>query len=478
MNSVAIIGGGLAGLTTAHRLAQRARESNKLINITLCEAAPRWGGAIRTTKRENWLIESGADSFITNRPGGIELCRELGLESQLIPTDPKFRRSLICHRGRPVPTPVGFELMAPRRIGPLLRSPLLTWKGKLRVLAEYFQSGAAPADESVASFARRRFGREAFENIIQPMIGGIYASDPEKLSLAATLPRFLEMERSAGSVQRAFRRESKGKDKASAEASGARYGLFASLRDGMQTLIDALVESLSAPQSAVSLRLATPITVVTRTETGWMVRGPQGADACFDAVVLTCPTYHVATMLSADSAPSADLASLIKELKAIEYSSTTIVVTGHELKDVADPLDAFGLIVPANEHRRIMAVSFPSRKFPGRAPEGCVQLRTFVGGALQPELMALDDAQLTALVQDELKALLGVAGPPQFVQITRYQRAMPQYHLGHLARVDRIEQQLSNLPGLFLTGIAYRGVGIPDVIQQARATADQIVAVA
>ena len=207
-----------------------------------------------------------------------------------------------------------------------------------------------------------------------------------------------------------------------------------------------------------------------------MVRGPQGADACFDAVVLTCPTYHVATMLSMDSSPSANLASLIKELNAIEYSSTTIVVTGHELKDVADPLDAFGLIVPANEHRRIMAVSFPSRKFPGRAPEGCVQLRTFVGGALQPELMALDDAQLTALVQDELKALLGVAGPPQFVQITRYQRAMPQYHLGHLARVDRIEQQLSNLPGLFLTGIAYRGVGIPDVIQQARATADQIVA--
>ena len=469
---IAIIGGGLAGLATAFRLRGLSLTSGREIAVTVFEQGSRFGGAIRTTRRDGWLIESGADSFITNRPGGLELCRELGLESQLIATNPEFRRSLICRDGKLHPTPAGFELMAPRQLGAILTTKLLSWPGKLRLLGEYLMPGAAPDDESVASFARRRFGREAFERIIQPMIGGIYAADPEKLSLAATLPRFLEMERQHGSLIRAFRHQSRQPNAAAEQASGARYGLFTTLRGGMQVLTDTLVQELKG----VTLCLDSSIQSLRRNGEDWLLR-TAAAEMPFDHVVFACPADHAATILSAGIEPPADIAraALIQELQGIEYSSTAVVITGHESSTIAHPLDAFGLIIPHVEGRRVMAVSFPSRKFPDRAPLGFVQLRTFVGGALQRELLDLDDKQLADLVETELRSLFGITAAPEFVQIARYLNAMPQYHLGHGARIARIKTLIAQIPHLHLTGNAYEGVGIPDVIQNAQATAANIL---
>lgn len=460
---IAVVGGGLTGLAAAHRLTELARDSGRPASITLFESTSRVGGIIATERIDGYLVERGADSFITSQPAAIELCRRLGLEQQFLPTNAQWRKSLVLRNGRPLPVPEGFLLLAPAKMSSVLRSPIFSWRGKLRMAWERFvPRKTTDDDESLASFVRRRFGREALERLVQPLVGGIYTSDPEKLSLRATLPRFLDMERNYGSLIRAGRAQASSAETAE---SGARYGMFLTLREGMQTLFDRLVERV---QESASIRFGTRVTALQRLDTGWKIETANGSPETFDAVVLALPAYRSAELCR----PFAE--QLFDELDGIEYASSAIVVSGHRLEDIRHPLNAFGLVIPEIERRRIIAVSFSSRKFEGRAPEGKVLLRTFVGGAMHPEMMAHTDDELRRIVREELRDILGVAGTPDFEHVARYDRAMPQYHLGHLDRVARIEELTRAERGFAVAGNFARGVGIPNCVQSGEGAAESV----
>lgn len=473
---IAIIGGGISGLTAALRVHELAVEQHRDVRVTLLEASNRLGGILQTERIGEYLVEHAADMWITNKPEGVRLCEKLGLAERLIPTDAKFRKSLVLRGGRAYPVPEGFQLMVPEQAWPMLRSPLLSWRGKLRMLAETFVPARRDgADESLADFVGRRFGREAFERLVQPLVGGIYTADPEKLSLKATLPRFLEMEQQHGSLIRAVLRRSREDQRAEAAGtSGARYGLFVSLPNGLEELFATLAKRVA---EFAEIRCDQRVRSVARTPT--FERPDVGVRSTFtietdgvehfDAVILAVPSFIAADLL-ADGCPS-----LADELRRIEYASTVVVASGHKLSDIEHPLDAFGLVIPHIERRQILAVSFTSRKFPGRAPDGHVLLRTFVGGALQPELCDLDDAAILELVRRELHELLGVRGEPDFAVVLRHTRAMPQYHVGHLDLVSRIQNAVEQIPDLALAGNFLSGVGIPDSIASGEAAAERVL---
>lgn len=468
-----VIGGGMTGLAAAHRAIERCQELNIPLQLVLFESSSRLGGVFGSEVIGDYLIERGADSFITNKPAGINLCRRLGLEDQLISTNPQFRRSLILFRGRPVPTPEGFHLLAPAKLGPMLATPLLSWRGKLRLLRErYVARRRSTGDESLASFVRRRLGNEMLERIVQPMVGGIYTSDPEQLSLQATLPRFLEMERKYGSLWRGMKQQH---DPACSShdpqaASGARYGLFVSLKNGMQQLIDTLEQRIvaqtqrrSGPCVVALKQVVSPVAHI------WQVKTADGRSQEFDGLILALPAHASAKLLQPVDAKCA------AQLQTIGSASSAIVVTGHALAEIQHPLDAFGLVIPHCEQRRILAISFLSRKFAGRAPAGKVVLRTFVGGAMQPEELEQSDDALIETVLSELQSIFGVRRAPELATLTRYPQGMPQYTVGHLDRIAAIQTQAQLLPRLKLAGNYFHGVGIPDCILSGEQAAESLL---
>jgi oxygen-dependent protoporphyrinogen oxidase len=369
--------------------------------------------------------------------------------------------------------PEGFTLMSPAKVWPVLSTPLFSPLGKLRLASEYFIRGKKDdQDESLSSFALRRFGKEAFERLIQPLIGGIYTADPDKLSMQATLKQFVEYEAQFGSLIRAMRstqtkKSGKGTD---AIASGARYGQFLAPRLGMSQLIQAIADQL--PPDSIRLK-----TVVERIE-----KAPAGSNAqwClfladspaplpFDDLIVAAPAYASPALLER-IAPQ--LASLVKQ---IPHAGCSVAVLGYNREQIKHPLNGFGFVAPRIEKRRIIAGSMASVKFEGRAPQGKVLLRVFVGGALQPELNALDDASIENLVRDELRELIGATGEPDFCQINRWLGVMPQYHVGHLGLVAKIEYATSPLPHFALAGNAYHGVGIPFCVRSGELAAERIV---
>lgn len=463
---VAVIGGGITGLAAAQRLLSL----DKNVHVTLYEASDRLGGIIRTESIDDWLIEFGPDAFITNKPGGVQLCEDIGFTDQLIPTDNTYRRSLVLSNGKPMPVPNGFMLMAPSNLQAFEESPVLSPKGRRRLLQEAEVAVKLNNhDESLADFARRRFGDEALERLIQPLVGGIYTADPEKLSLRATLPRFLDMERDHGSVIAGTM--AKQQNKSATSGSGARYGLFTTAANGLSSLIEAVADVLRRSGRA-TISMSTAIASVQQDAAQkWGIETADGTIETFDHIIVTVPTHKMTEFLTGEQ-----LQPLKDSLQQIPYASSALVITGHRLSDIEHPLDAFGLVIPHRENRGILATSFTSRKFPNRAPDGHVLLRTFVGGAMQPEQLERSDEELSAMVNEELTEILGMKSPPLFTHVARYNNAMPQYHLGHVELVDRIEQLASEQRGLHLAGNAYRGVGIPDSISSGRTAAEQLFA--
>jgi oxygen-dependent protoporphyrinogen oxidase len=471
--TVAVIGGGIAGLAAAHRLSEIASQ----VSVTLFEATGRLGGVLATESRDDYLIEHSADMFVTQPSWAVDLCGRIGLGDELISTDDRYRKAFVVRRGKLVAVPAGFALMQPARLWPVVKSPILSWRGKLRLALEYFlprrqHSTGATNDESLASFARRRLGREAYQRLVQPLVGGIYTADPEKLSLAATLPRFLEMEAEYRSLIRAAWQERKSHPRMKAgapgqSASGARYGMFVAPRHGMESLVSAITRTMPK----VELRLRTPIERIERTADGrWQVStGPAAPSiAHFDAVILATSAHITAEMLAAVGS------KLAAELRAIEHASTAVICLGYRRSQIEHPLDGFGCVIPAIESRQILAASFASVKFPGRAAADRVLIRVFIGGALQPELLTRDDDELVRLASRELSELMGAHGEPEVTAVARWPRAMPQYHVGHLDRVTRIEAAASTMPGLQLAGSAYHGVGIPHCIHSGRQAAERV----
>ena len=454
----------------------------KNIQIEVFESSPHLGGLVASERIGDYLIERGADSFITNKPGGVALCRKLGLMSDLIGTDDRNRRSLILARGKPIETPEGLNLIAPGSAWSILKTPILSWRGKLRCLLEpLVPRRTEEGDESLASFTRRRLGQEMLDRIVQPMVGGIYTADPEKLSLLATLPRFLEMERRHGSLFEAMHADDGLVGGAEKGASGARYGLFASLRRGMSQLLDSLEDRVRAVARVHCRARVNEVALnhwrCKATASGTPGRGGEIAwtDASgderrtsFSAIILATPAHQMSRVLQA-SLPEA-----AAELARIEYASSAIVITGHDTQQIDHPLNAFGLVIPAIEKRKILSVSFLNRKFPDRAPPDKVILRTFMGGALQPEMMDLNDGHLIETALSELRSIFGVRSEPEFAVVARYPRAMPQYHVGHLDRVAKIADLLTPTPWIALAGNTLGGVGLPDSILSGEKAAERI----
>ncbi|MGV3483398.1 MAG: protoporphyrinogen oxidase [Planctomycetaceae bacterium] len=461
---VAIIGGGIAGLSAAFYL----RRLCPTAEVELFEAADRLGGAIQTQTMDGYLVEHGADMFATQPAAALELCRDLGIDSELLTPLPSARGAAIVQGGKLVRIPEGFVLMRPTRLWPMVRTPLLSLRGKLRILAEPWipRRGDEIADESIESFVTRRLGRETLDRIVQPLVGGIYTGDVAKLSMAATMSAIWEMEQQDGSLYRATRRRTRaGSDATEKTSEGARYENFRSFPGGMARLIDALAATLD-PQRT---HLSTNVQQVVSRDNGWQVQtNPPQDHGVFDHVIVATPA-RIATKLLAQQAPEAS-----RVLGEITAASSAVVVLGIRETDIESIMPIAGFIVPIRERRNILAASFTGDKFAGRTPPGRKLLRVFIGGELQKSLLQRSDAELVDLAMDELRQLIGLRGQPELSLVVRWNDAMPQYHVGHLQRLDILQKSLAAMPGLSVIGNSLHGVGIAPTIAYAKKVARSI----
>ena len=475
-SEIVIIGGGLSGLAAAFRLTELKGKGQFAGKFLLLEAGERLGGSIQSRTHNDFLLELGADAFLSEKPEAVALVRKLGLEGELIPTNDENRRAFLVRHGKLRPVPAGFRLIAPADMRAFFASEILSRNGKIRLANERFlPSNTVGQDETLAGFVRRRFGEEALARIAQPMLAGIYAADPEKLSMLATQPQFLKLEQNYGSVIRGLEEaanQANAADSASSSssaavlASGARYSLFLSFQNGMQTLLDALVAKISKDNFCLNAKVET--IAFDRANRLWQMTLANGNRIESGGICLALPAHRIAKLLHGQ------FPQLAGELTSIEHASTATINFGFTRDQIAHELDGFGFVVPFIERRTLMAATFSSVKFAGRAPTNHVLMRAFVGGALQPDQFALDDDEMIAAVLQDFRQLIGLTGAPLFTQVARWERSMPQYHLGHLEKVERIKTLLAEIPSLELATTAIDGVGIPDSIRHGEEAAQAL----
>ncbi len=452
---VVVVGGGITGLAAALALHEAGRD------FLLLESSPRYGGVIRTETTGGFVIEAGPDSILAQKPEGLALCRTLGLGGRLIPTNPETRTIFVLRRGRLHALPEGMMLAVPTRIGPFLRSGLFSWPGKLRMgLDLVLPRGRATDDESIASLVRRRFGEEAVERLGEPLMAGIHAGDPERLSIRATFPRFVDLEARHRSLIRGMW-ASRGR---APQAGSAFYSLIG----GLASLVEALVARLPAARRQTDASA----TVLEGRDGSFTVGLADGTSVSAKAVILALPPPAAAPLLGRLSSEARGL------LESIPFASSATIALGYRREDVAHRLDGYGLIVPRGEGLRCTACTFVSTKFAGRAPEGHVLLRAFLGGTRDPDVLSLPDADLVALVRREMGPVLGLRAAPVLERVYRWPRATPQMEVGHLARMARLDGIVAGLPGLFLAGAGLRGTGLPDSIADGQRAATAAAAFA
>jgi protoporphyrinogen/coproporphyrinogen III oxidase len=466
---IAIIGGGIAGLACAYEL-ELARRAGEAVEYELFEAGSRLGGVVSSAVVNGTVIERGPDSFLTEKPAAAQLCRELGLEPELVGSNDAERKTYILIRNRLVPLPDGLMFLIPTKLLPTLLTPLFSLRTKLRMGLEMLLSPRPHGgDESVAAFVRRHYGQEAVDRLADPMLSGIYAGDSEQLSVQSVLPRMVEMEAKYGSLTRgtlARMRARKAAAAAQDDEEAVLPPIFTTLRFGLQQMVDALVARLDRGR----LHLQSPVAAIERLKDGWRVSGG-GLSGDFDAIAIATPAWAAAELLR----PVND--ELGSELSQIPYSSSATINLVYDGADL-DPLPpGFGFLVPAVERRAILACTFIHRKFPGRTAHGKTVLRVFVGGAHRAALVDESDEFLSDLVRKELRQILRLTAKPELVEIQRWPRAMAQYAVGHGERQRRIRARLDHLPGLLLIGNAYDGIGISDCVRLGRQAAKQLMAI-
>jgi protoporphyrinogen/coproporphyrinogen III oxidase len=459
MKRIAIVGGGISGLAAAFALDER-RRAGEALQFVVYESGPRFGGVLFTEQVEGCLIEAGPDSFLTEKPWAADLCRRLGMEDQLIGSNDSDRKTYILVKGRLVPMPDGLMFMVPTELAPALLTTLFSAATKLRVAREWwYPARQSNGDESVAALVERHYGAEMVDRLADPLLAGVYGGEASQLSARAVLPRFVEMESKYGSLGRGMLAARK-----HIRQSQPGPPIFSSLKGGMQQLAEALVGRLSSDV----LRADSPVQAVQRQDRGWVVSAGYASDQ-FDAVIVATPANAAASLLEI---ASADLAS---ELRAISYSSSVTVALGFG-RDVRATLPAgFGFLVPRREGKRLLAATFVHNKFPHRAPKDRALVRCFLGGSRDEQVLQLSDENILDIVRDELREILGVRAEPLFARIFRWKGAMAQYTVGHLERLQRIEDLVKQLPGLALAGNGYRGIGVPDCIRSGEAAAQQVL---
>lgn len=467
---VVIAGGGIAGLAAAYYLQKKAAEQAVEVHITVLEAGDSWGGKITTDRIDGFVVEGGPDTFLRTKPWALALCRELGLEARLHGTNPDKKNTYVLRDGEPHALPDGLTMMIPTQIAPMVRTNLLSWPEKMRMGLDFFiPPKPLDGDESLGDFVTRRLGRAAYENLIEPLMSGIYAGDGDQLSLQATFPYLRDLELKHGGLVKgalAVRRQrASGKP-----APASNRGIFLTPTTGLAEIVEALVERL---QNAVTdLRLETAVTRVTPSSEvdGYLIELPEGETLQAQGVILATPAY-----VSGDLVASLD-AGLAHQLRGIEYVSTATVSLGYREADLARPLDGYGYVIPRQEGRQALACTWTSTKFPHRAPEEHALLRVFVGRAGQEAQIPWDEEGLLDVAKEELRLTLGITADPVLERVYIWERAMPQYNLGHPARLERIEAQLKNWPGLELAGNGYEGIGIPDCIHSGERAAEAVLA--
>jgi oxygen-dependent protoporphyrinogen oxidase len=456
MKRVAIIGGGISGLSAAFSLEQERRQGAQL-EYTIFESNSRFGGVIHTERVDDCLLEAGPDSFLTEKPWAANLCRELGLGDQLIGSNDAERRTYILVKGRLIPIPDGLIFMIPTRLASTFLSSLFSWPTKLRILREWFyRPGRDDSDVTVADFVQRHYGREMVERVADPLLSGVYGGSADELSVQSVLQRFVQMEAVHGSLGKAM--------VAMRKVHGARKPapLFTSLKNGMQQMVDGLLARI--PLAA--RRLNSPVETVKPESGKWLVVSGQRTEE-FDSVIISTPAYVASGMLR-----NTELGA---ELAAIAYSSSVTVVLAYDQKVRAALPPGFGFLVARTENRRVLAATFVHNKFPHRAPDDRALIRCFLGGTRDDAILQSSEDEIQSLVRRELEQILGIQANPLFVRIHKWNGSMAQYNVGHDARIARVRDLVAQLPGLALAGNAYSGIGVPDCVRSGSEAAEKIL---
>jgi len=463
MKKIVIIGGGISGLATAWLLRSKAQSAGKDLEITLLEKEPQAGGKIRSIKSDGYTCEWGPNGFLDSKPQTLDLCRAIGVENNLQRSNDNARKRFIFSGGQLHQLPDGAAAF--------LKSRLISWPGKLRLALEptpFISPAPAGVDETLAAFGRRRLGGEALDTLIAPMVSGIFAGDPETMSLVSCFPRIAELEREYGGLIRAMimlarkkkRDQAQGKVVSSAAGPG---GILTSFRQGIQYLPDALVTSLGGivrPGSAVT-------SVAKGAGAPYLVTCSDGSGHEADQVIIASPAFAAADMLSG---LSEEISTVLRQ---IPYASMTVICFGYSRGQIRRSLDGFGYLIPKKEGCNTLGTLWDSSMFEDRAPEGKVLLRSMMGGACFPEYVALSDDEVVARVREDLTLTMGIDAQPEFVRVFRHPQAIPQYTVGHGKRLQALEESLRAHPGLILTGNSYRGIGLNDCVAAAERAADE-----
>jgi oxygen-dependent protoporphyrinogen oxidase len=452
MKKVAIVGGGISGLSAAYELDKSGNTS-----YTLIDRSTRLGGVIQTNHVEGCTLEAGPDSFISQKPAALQLIKELGLADEVIGSNDHLRVTYVRRGGKLIPLPEGMMMMIPTKVWPMAKTPLLSWSTKIKMGLEYFRSpnGHYP-DRSVGEFIRDHFGQETVDYLAEPLLAGVFGGDPEKLSAASTLPRIVEMEKKYGSLTKAA---------LSVKAPPAQPGatLFRTMKRGLSSLIDAL-------QPRQQVLLGNPVEAIERVSADGTYRVRIGADWLEGVtdVILTGPSYVAGSLIQS---VDPTLSSL---LTATGYASSATVTLAYKKSELNRELTGFGILVPGVERKRMRACTFVANKFSYRVAEGYEVIRCFLGGQSDEAVLEESDDQMIEIVKSELNELLGITAPPAFYRIQRWRKSMAQYTVGHAQRVAEIIAKAKEIPGLHLAGNGYQGIGIPDCIEMGRAAAKKI----
>ncbi len=473
---IAVVGAGISGLTVAWYLERLLPTAQ----IDVFESADKIGGVIQTITSDPFLAELGADNFATLVPDALRMVEEMGIRDEFIGPNADHRIAQVVRNGKVLPIPNGFSLMQPTRLSAVLTTPILSPSGRARLLAEFcIKQRKSDEDESVESFAVRRLGRECFERLVEPIVGGIFTARAETLSMQAAMPQFVAMEREFGGLIRgaiAKRKSQSRSERSARQATGARYDQFLAPKQGMSWWLNRIASSLRNP-----IQMAKRVVALQKNLTGqWSLQiknagNGSTADASetmdgYQAVCLALPSPRSAKLLKA-SHPG-----LSERLERIPYASSAVALLAIQRNEIRPEAFCFGVVVPKMEHRDCLAISLSSEKYPGRCPDGLVLVRVFMGGAIRPELMDKTDDELLAIARKEVKELLGANSLPRWQSIVRWNEAMPQYLVGHTQLVASIRRSLDQEPSLRLVGNAFDGVGIPQCIRLARQTAEHFAA--
>lgn len=475
MKHIIIIGGGIAGLAAAFYVSKQTKTA---IKTTLLEQADYWGGKIVTERvpygEGHFVIEGGPDTFVVTKPWGVKLCKELGIADRLKGTNPETKKTYILKNGKLHELPGGLTMMIPTEFGPMIHTGLLSWPAKVRMGLDFLLPPASVnGDETLGAFVTRRLGRAAYENLIEPLMSGIYAGDGDKLSLQSTFPYLRDLELKHGGLVKgalALRRERMRKARADGNSPSPTPGsrsIFLTPISGLLEIVEALIHQLE--NSGVNLHLHKTVKKVSQDAGRYSVRLNNGEAITADRVILATPSFVTAELIAGFAPDLAD------ELRPIEYVSTATVTLAYRESDLLRPLDGYGYVIPRREGRKALACTWTSTKFPHRAPEGYALLRVFIGRAGQENEIAWDESALLKIAQEELHLTLGITAKPLVWRIFTWEKAMPQYNLGHPERLDRIERHLVAYPRLALAGNAYQGIGIPDCIHSGQLAAEKIL---